>query len=62
MIDDAQGYVVALFTHGSENGIVPQFFLDLDEAREWIASPPEAWAPRPQDELLVFAITQVVDR
>lgn len=51
-------YVVALYTHGSFNG----FATDpgtLDEAREFVADPPNVWRPRPQDSLLVFELTEV---
>ncbi|WWT39718.1 hypothetical protein [Microcystis phage Mwe-JY05] len=51
-------YVVAMFTMGSFR----QFVTDpgpLDEAKAFVADPPEYSRPRPQDSLQIFELTTV---
>lgn len=53
-------YVVGTFTMGS----FKEWCTDpgtLDEAREFVADPPEVWAPRPQDSLRIFELVEVDD-
>lgn len=54
------GYVVALYTMGSFHGWATDTLTEA-EARAFVADPPEVWAPRPQDTLVIFELT-VVDR
>ena len=51
-------YAVALTTMGSFHGWATDP-LDIDEAREFVADPPECWKPRPQDDLVIYELTEV---
>jgi len=55
------GFVVALYTMGSFHGWATDTLSTEEEARTFVADPPEVWAPRPQDALVIFELT-VVDR
>ena len=51
-------YVIGSFTFGSFRGWATDP-LDAEEVRKFLADPPGVWQPRPQDELVVFELTQV---
>lgn len=54
-------YVVALYTHGSFHGWATDPLDSLDEAQAFVANPPECWAPRPQDRLVIYELTPEED-
>lgn len=54
-------YVVASFTFGSFREFVTDM-LELEEAREWIAQPPDWYGPlRQQDSLRIYELVEVDD-
>jgi hypothetical protein len=53
-------HVVGEFTHGSFHGWASDP-MTLDEARAFVANPPDVWKPRPQDCLRIFELVEVDD-
>ena len=51
-------YAVALFTFGAFHGWATDP-LTYQEALNFTSDPPEVWAPRPQDALVIFELTAV---
>ncbi|MGH9095291.1 MAG: hypothetical protein ACRDXE_09035 [Acidimicrobiales bacterium] len=51
-------YVVGMFTMGSFKGWCTDP-MTLAECREFVADPPQVWAPRPQDALCVFELVEI---
>ena len=51
-------YVVASYTFGSFHGWATDPGT-LEEARAFVADPPDVWKPRPQDSLQIFELTPV---
>lgn len=52
--------VVALYTFGSFHGWATDP-LSRKEAEAFVANPPDCWAPRPQDRLVIFELTEADD-
>lgn len=53
-------YVVALHTFGSFHGFASDP-LELEEAKAFVADPPDIWRPRPQDSLDIYELVEVED-
>lgn len=51
-------YAVALYTFGSFHGWASDP-LSIEEAKAFVANPPDVWRPRQQDFLIIFELTEV---
>lgn len=51
-------HAVALYTHGSFHGWATDPVSEED-ARAFVADPPDGWKPRPQDSLRIFALDEI---
>lgn len=54
-------YAVALYTHGSFHGWASDP-MDLEDCQEFVADPPDCWAPRRQEQLVIYELTEVDDQ
>jgi hypothetical protein len=51
-------YAVAIYTMGSFHGWATDP-MTQDECEDFVADPPDVWAPRPQDTLVIFELMPV---
>ena len=48
-------FAVALYTFGSFHGWATDP-MDREDVDEFVRNPPPEWAPRPQDQLVIFSL------